>query len=330
MTGRVPLVSVIVPTLNRPTELAEALASVAGQRGIDPAEVQVVVVNDGGADITAVVRASRAAGMRITAVAHRHRRGLPSARNTGLDLARGRFVAFLDDDDMLLPEHLSTALTYLDPAPDAPSCGFGGGGRVDATVAACLVTEQRSHLGRAPYGAERWDVAFDPELLQVCNLLPVHAAVLRRPPATARFDAALGALEDWDFWLRLTRDHGYRFARLPQATAVYHRVPSSSSMLNTVVAQARPMAELSRLVRRVWRRWPAGNVRTAAFRTYAGVMYWQLLEALATDTALNPHYYLHSIRAIAEAWADPAAEPALLERLADTVTGGLADALPAA
>lgn len=43
----IPLISVIVPTLNRPVELGQALASITGQQGVDPGELEVIVVNDG-------------------------------------------------------------------------------------------------------------------------------------------------------------------------------------------------------------------------------------------------------------------------------------------
>ncbi|KAA1014053.1 glycosyltransferase [Pseudonocardia sp. EV170527-09] len=327
VAGR-PLVSVIVPTFNRPHLLAEALGSVAAQEGMAAGAVQTVVVNDGGADVTAVVEAARAGGLAVTAVTHRHQRGLPSARNTGLDHARGRYVAFLDDDDEFLPTHLQAALARLrDPAAPA----------VQATIAACTVTSHRDTPAAATAaagtgaarvgvpGTERWDVPFDPDLLAVMNLLPVHAAVFAHPGPGVRFDAALPALEDWDFWLRLSHGHGYRFTRIPTTGAVYHRSATATSMLNDVVSGARPAAHFSRLVERIWRRWPARDPRSARFRSYAGTMYWQLLGALATGRAPNPHYYLHSVQAIAAAWADPDAETTLTEDLTHTVTGAPCD-----
>lgn len=96
-------------------------------------------------------------------------------------------------------------------------------------------------------------------------------------------------------------------------------------MLNDVVSGARPAAQFSRLVERIWRRWPARDPRSARFRSYAGTMYWQLLGALATGRAPNPHYYLHAVQAVAAAWADPDAETTLTEDLTHTVTGAPCD-----
>src|SRR5262249_38373003 len=101
-------------TLNRPTELGEALASLAGQQGVDLDELEVIVVNDGGTPIESVVAQASGRGLPVTAVAHPRRLGLPSARNTGLDRARGRYVAFPDAEAVFLPRRLATALAGLE------------------------------------------------------------------------------------------------------------------------------------------------------------------------------------------------------------------------
>lgn len=307
----IPMVSVIVPTLNRPVELRQALASIAGQVGIDVSDLEVIVVNDGGAPINPVIAEARDRGPVVVSVTHPRRLGLPSARNTGLERARGRYVAFLDDDDVFLPRHLATALAGLDSG-------------IDGVATSCLVTDHRIDPTRSVSEAVVWDVEFDPLLLEACNLFPVHTAVLRRP-ATARHDPTLPAIEDWDFWLRLTRDHGYRFTRLHEPTVVYHRVPPVTSMIGAVVEGATAMAEFGALVRRIWSRWPTTTPRSARFRLYSGIMYWQILGHLATGRHPNPHYYLHSLEAIAHAWREPSAEPGLIDRLAQTVKGDHAD-----
>ncbi len=311
MSRVIPLVRVIVPTLNRPVELGQALASIAGQQGVDLAEVEVIVVNDGGTPVEAVIAEARDRSLPVALVTHPRRLGLPSARNTGLDRAHSRYVAFLDDDDVFLPRHLATALTGLESG-------------VNGVATTCLVTDHRIDPALPVGEAVVWDVGFDPLLLEACNLFPVHTAVLRRP-ATARLDPGLPAIEDWDFWLRLTREHGYRFTRLPEPTVVYHRAPQASSMIGAVAESATAMAEFSGLVRRIWSRWPATTARSARFRLYSGIMHWQVLGALATGQPLNLHYYLHSIQAIEHAWRDPSAEPGLIDRLTQTVRGDEAD-----
>ena len=313
------IVSVVVPTLNRPAEVSEALASIAGQHGVDLCDIEVVVVNDGGRPVEAAVDHARGLGLSIQLVTHPHRMGLPTARNTGIERARGDYLAFLDDDDVFLPNHLATALAAL-------------GSGIDAVATTCLVADHRldpaTPVGDLLDGTTAWDVEFDPILLEACNLFPVHAAVARTPVSgTARFDPGLPAIEDWDFWLRLTREHGYRIGRHAEPTVIYHRIPQSGSMIGAVASGAAAMAEFGALVRRIWARWPETTPRSRRFRLYTGIMYWQVLGHLAAGRVPNPHYYQQSIAALAHAWREPGAETELIDRLTEilTATGENAD-----
>ena len=107
---RPPMVSVIVPTYNRPERLRIALESVNAQQYQD---FEVIVVNDGTVPVESVVEKMNVAG-RMTLVNHDHNRGLAASRNTGLRLARGTYIAYLDDDDRFLPDHLGTLVGFLE------------------------------------------------------------------------------------------------------------------------------------------------------------------------------------------------------------------------
>ena len=196
-------------------------------------------------------------------------------------------------------------------------------------ITTCLVSGRRIGPAGPPAAAVPWDVGFDPLLLEACNLLPVHAAVFRRP-AAARLDPALPSLEDWDFWLRLVREHRYRFTRVDEPTAVYHLIPESGSMITAITGGAAAMARFSALVRRTWARWPATTPRSARFRSYLGIMYWQALSLLATGQPPDPHYYLRTVRALEHAWRNPGAEASLPELIALAVRGEDADGRHAA
>lgn len=95
-----PLVSVIVPTYNRPRFLERALKSISEQSCQD---FEVIVVNDGGENMEKIVSQFP----RTRYLAHERNRGLPAARNTAIRAARGRYIAYLDDDDIWYPEHLT-------------------------------------------------------------------------------------------------------------------------------------------------------------------------------------------------------------------------------
>jgi len=104
-----PLVSVIVPTLNRPAMLRDALASIAAQTY---SSIEIIIVNDGGIDVESVV--SRFSPQhRIVYLKHATNKGLAAARNTGLRVASGDYIAYLDDDDVYYPDHIETLVTFL-------------------------------------------------------------------------------------------------------------------------------------------------------------------------------------------------------------------------
>ena len=109
------LISVIIPLHNGERHLADALASVAAQTH---AEVEVIVVDDGSTDGSSRL-ARAAAGVRYVRQPHA---GVAVARNTGLALARGAYVAFLDQDDRFHPEKLARQVAALAGPAGAGIC----------------------------------------------------------------------------------------------------------------------------------------------------------------------------------------------------------------
>ncbi|MDQ5821259.1 MAG: glycosyltransferase [Actinomycetota bacterium] len=109
-----PRVSVVVPTRNRLATLTRALAGVDAQRFRD---FEILVVDDGSTDGTADWLRARYPGVRLLARASPA--GAASARNLGLERARGKFVAFLDDDDVWQPSYLEAQVNHLDANPAA-------------------------------------------------------------------------------------------------------------------------------------------------------------------------------------------------------------------
>jgi hypothetical protein len=108
-----PLVSVIIPTYNRWPLVLEAIESVRSQTFTDYELIVVVDVKttDGSADRL------REEGLPLRVIEAGD--GLGAARNRGVESARGRFVAFLDDDDLYEPNHLANFAAALQRAPDA-------------------------------------------------------------------------------------------------------------------------------------------------------------------------------------------------------------------
>ncbi|MFO1418578.1 MAG: glycosyltransferase family A protein [Methylotetracoccus sp.] len=110
-----PSVSVVIPSYNRAALLREAIASVLAQTFAD---IEIIVVDDGSTDGTGDVVAEFSRDSRIRYIAQMNA-GVSAARNTGIDAATGALVAFLDSDDLWVPDHLARLVAALEQTPDA-------------------------------------------------------------------------------------------------------------------------------------------------------------------------------------------------------------------
>ena len=187
-----PLFSVIVPAHNRAHQIGPTLASVVAQ---DCADWECIVVDDGSDADDALRGVVDAIGDTRFRYLRRANGGGGAARNSGIDAARGRFVAFLDSDDLFLPAKLSTMAAAL---TDAPDTAFYAPVLVDRGVGRHWVKPSRP-LGRHE---DVGDYLFvHNEVIQTSSLVLARDAAAR-----VRFDPGLRKGQDLDFCLRLQRD----------------------------------------------------------------------------------------------------------------------------
>jgi glycosyltransferase involved in cell wall biosynthesis len=118
-----PIVSAIVTTYNRAPFLAAAIESLSAQT---LSEQEIIVVDDGSTDQTSEILAA-IEDPRLRVVRHATNRGIPGARNTGLSFARGRYIAWLDSDDVARPTRLQKQVSYLDAHPAVSMVGACAG-----------------------------------------------------------------------------------------------------------------------------------------------------------------------------------------------------------
>jgi glycosyltransferase involved in cell wall biosynthesis len=183
----VPLVSVIIPTYNRAALVREAVASVTAQTCRD---FEIVVVDDASTDDTAEALASRDD---IRVLRHACRGGVAAARNRGAAAARGEWLAFLDSDDLWLPEKLARQMAYLKDRPGLLWC------QTDEAWVRNGVRVNKPESHRKVAGR-----IFLPSL-ERCMVSPSAVILHRRLLADhGGFDEDLPAAEDYDLWLRLT------------------------------------------------------------------------------------------------------------------------------
>jgi glycosyltransferase involved in cell wall biosynthesis len=211
MPDRTPTISVVIPTKNRHSMLAEAIASVLRQ---DFHDYEIVVVDDGvGA---AEFIAEWFAAERSVRCADNSKAGQVRARNLGVSLARGEIVAFLDDDDRW------GSKAYLSAVRAAIV------GRQAATFASGDVVVVDDDIGvveTIPFAA-----SINPKAIRADNKILVSGFAFSRALSgrLGPFDETLPIYWDWDWYLRL-HAAGVAFHDLgPQAIAIYaHRRATS-------------------------------------------------------------------------------------------------------
>jgi glycosyltransferase involved in cell wall biosynthesis len=184
-----PQVSVVIPTRSRWHLLARAaLPSALGQEAVDH---EVIVVDDGSTDETAA-RLSEIDDQRLRVLRHERSLGLSRARNTGIDAARGAWVAFLDDDDLWSPEKLAVQLNGVQS--DGTTFVYGASVVLDEELR--IIQEHRPTDPTALAVRLRKNYSIPAG----CSNVMVEKDLLRR---IGGFDENLWHLQDWDMWLRL-------------------------------------------------------------------------------------------------------------------------------
>lgn len=192
------LVSVIIPTYNREHVITRAVDSVLAQTFQD---FELLIVDDGSRDGTH--ERLTAYGNRITYL-YQENHGVSHARNTGIRASAGEFVAFLDSDDVWMPDKLEHQIAAMMSQPDIPLCHteeiwIRNGVRVNPGK------KHRKHGGY-----------IFPYCLPLCVVSP-SSIVLRRWvfDRIGLFDETLPACEDYDLWLRIAPRYNVLFLEEP-------------------------------------------------------------------------------------------------------------------
>jgi|CXWL01.1.fsa_nt_gi GT2 family glycosyltransferase/predicted O-methyltransferase YrrM/Tfp pilus assembly protein PilF len=212
---RKPMVSVVVPTYNRPDRLRDALKSILTQTYQD---FEIIIINDGGTDAESVV--SVVNDGRITYIKHDRNKGLAASRNTGLRAAKGKYIAYLDDDDRYLPDHLETLVNFLEH--NEYKVAYTDAWRVHEQVE----NGHNIEIGRDLLYSHEFNLAN----LLVSNYFPVLCVMHERCciDEVGPFDEALFAHEDWDLWIRMATR--YPFRHLKRTTGEFTWRTDGSSM----------------------------------------------------------------------------------------------------
>jgi glycosyltransferase involved in cell wall biosynthesis len=212
--GAMPNVSVIIPTYNMARFVGDAVGSVLAQTFED---FEVIVVDDGSTDNTREIVAGFV-DPRVRYV-YQDNQERSAARNAGIRLARGEYIAFLDADDVWLPEKLALQVYLLETRPEVGLVYTGAYVMENGRI----FTEQKGkHRGRVVR-----------PLLVVDNIVTGSGCtpMVRREcfDQVGFFDEVSSVIpcEDWDMWLRIATK--YEFDYVPQPLAKC-RVHSANTM----------------------------------------------------------------------------------------------------
>jgi glycosyltransferase involved in cell wall biosynthesis/LmbE family N-acetylglucosaminyl deacetylase len=219
-----PLVSVMLRSMDIDL-LAEALDSISLQ---NYPNIEVIVVS---AQPTHRPLPAKCGPFPLRLVGTGTRLPRSIAANLALQNARGEFLLFLDDDDWLMPGHIARLVEVLAKHPHSPAA-YTGISLVDAKG--------------TPTGQD-FDLPYDAVRQMAGNMTPIHAVLFRAASKDlgVKFDEQLDRLEDWDFWLQMSRLGP--IVHLPGVSAVY-RIHQSSG----VHTDAGPMGAASARIYQKW------------------------------------------------------------------------------
>ena len=199
MLATAPLISVVIPVHNAQNFLAVCLSSVVAQAG--PFKLQVIVVDDGSTDTSPEIARQHVQVICL----QQPNLGPSAARNAGIAMAQGEFIAFLDADDLWPPDKLAVQLSALTRQPEA-ALVFGDCRQFDATGPWQRTQFESDGLGIAAWGEGATVPCAYSRLLHE-NFITTGSVLVRRSVLVelGGFAENLRLVEDLELWLRIAR-----------------------------------------------------------------------------------------------------------------------------
>ena len=238
-----PLVSIVIPTYNRSSFLLQAVESILSQTWKN---VEIVIVDDGSTDDTREVLAPYMGRIRYI---YQSNSGRPSCpRNVGIRNAAGKYIAFLDSDDIMDPRKIEMQVRFLEKNPEVGMVftdfsTFAHGRAVSQSFTSSghtpFVQLPKTQVGPNQYilSAEACDC------LTLDNPIGTPSVVARKEvfARIGTFDESLRWSDDIDMWFRIAEKFRLGYIDLPLFTRRIHRtnISSNLSTLNEGIVRAR-------------------------------------------------------------------------------------------
>ncbi|MBR1416216.1 MAG: glycosyltransferase family 2 protein [Bacilli bacterium] len=213
-----PLVSIIVRTCNRKDALRECLISLKNQTYKN---IEIVVVEDGKATAKEMIK-KEFSDLNIVYKATNEHAGRSRVANIAMGLAKGKYLNFLDDDDLFYNNHVEVLVSELE------------NNNYDIVYDGCFET-QINVISKDPYKYEVKAYGlyearkFSRKKLYNINLFPIQSVMFKRSlfKECGGIDENIDALEDWDFWVRLSLNHDFHM--INTTTSIF-RTPFDKSI----------------------------------------------------------------------------------------------------
>jgi len=219
-----PKVSVITPSFNYARYLPLAVESVLSQSHSD---LELIIIDDCSRDGSRdVAEQWKRLDDRVVTVAHEQNRGLAAARNSGLAISSGEFVAFCDADDIWLRDKLTIQLEWFQRNPET---GLGHADSLIMDADGNLTGQRFSELIHRKGQITSGNLFED---LCQRNFLCVPTVILRREAIerAGGFESTLRSLEDWVCWTKVSMNYPFYFIEEPLAQYRVHQGNLSSDL----------------------------------------------------------------------------------------------------
>jgi glycosyltransferase involved in cell wall biosynthesis len=203
-----PTVSVVIPTYNREQLIGRSIKSVLSQTYQD---FEIIVVDDASTDNTKEVINSFNDD-RIRYVRHKQNRGEATARNTGIKVARGEYIASQDSDDVWFPQKLAKQIELLQNTSPKVGVAYTGFWKIE--------NNEKTYIPFSWVNQKEGDI--HRELLKG-NFIGSPATLIKKEcfKKVGMFDERLFHLVDWEMWLRVSKYYHFKFIDEPLLVAHY-------------------------------------------------------------------------------------------------------------
>lgn len=202
------LVSIIIPVFNNESTIEETIKSVISQ---DYENLEVIIVNDGSTDRTIEILEKISNQYQKIQVYSKENEGVSAARNYGFKRSQGKYVVFLDADDLLAKTFISECADVMD-----------NNNTLSVVYTQVQFFERQSGIFKLP--------KLDFQRLLSGNCLTVTAMIRAEMfESVGMYDEKLNYVEDWEFWIRLLHKYPY-FRKIEKPLFFYRRRNSQNSV----------------------------------------------------------------------------------------------------